>query len=114
MSIVDEECQQYEIQRDEQYNEELEELEGNILLAGAAANRLAVDAKNRRRHPPGNGRYQHWNKAVKNTYDALTRQVLDGHLVVQGKTAELEFLRKWHVYEYTEYSEAWEKRGSGR
>ena len=113
MSIVDEECQQHEIQRDQQYAEELEDLEGKILLAGAAANRLAVDAKNRRRHPPGNGRDQHWNNAVKKTYDALTRQVLDDNLVVQGKTAELECLRKWHV-EYAEYSEAWEKRGSGQ
>ncbi len=41
----------------------------------------------------------------------MTRQELDEELVVQGKTAEMEFLKKWQVYEYADYSEAWANSG---
>ncbi len=53
------------------------------LQAGTAAHRGAVDARNARRHG---------HSGVKRTYDALTKQVLDDELVLQGKAAEMSCL----------------------
>ena len=54
-----------------------------VLAATAAAHRSAVDRRNKERWKrPGAGQ-------VKKTYNALTKQVLDGELVRQGKIAEM-------------------------
>ncbi|MDP6494880.1 MAG: reverse transcriptase domain-containing protein, partial [Dehalococcoidia bacterium] len=45
------------------------------------------------------------------TFDALTKQVLDEDLVVEGKTAEMEFIRQWKVYDYADYAEAQAETG---
>ena len=44
-------------------------------------------------------------------YDALTKQLIDEELVVQGKMADMEFLHLWKVYEYTDYDEALAETG---
>ena len=86
-----------------EFKEDVNKLGDKMRVAKAAANRLAVDAGNQRRRGP--------NAWTARTRDALTRQELDEELVVQGKTAEMEFLKKWQVYEYAEYSEAWTRSG---
>ena len=45
------------------------------------------------------------------TYDALTKQLLDEELVIQGKEVEMQFLYHWTVYEYAEYEEAHAETG---
>ena len=47
----------------------------------------------------------------KPTYDALTNQLLNEELVIQGKEAEMKFLHKWAVYEYADYAEAHAETG---
>jgi hypothetical protein len=45
------------------------------------------------------------------TYDALTRQLLEEDLVIQGKETEMALLHQWRVYDYADYSEAYDRTG---
>ena len=57
-------------------------------------------------------RRDRWNvQHGKPTYDALTKQLLNEELVIQGKEAEMKFLREWAVYEYADYAEAHAETG---
>ena len=76
---------------------------GQIKRAEAAAHRTAVNRRNEKRWPNGGQQRQ--------TYDALTRQILDSELVKAGKAAEMDFLRQWTVYEYATYAEAMAETG---
>ena len=41
----------------------------------------------------------------------MTKQVLDEDLVVEGKTAEMQFIYQWRVYDYADYAEAQAETG---
>ncbi len=45
------------------------------------------------------------------TYDALTRQLLDEEQVIQGKETKMTFIHQWRVYDYADYSEAYDRTG---
>ncbi len=97
-----EEPEAHNINEEDEFKADVNKLDDSMRVARAAANRFAVDARNQRRWSGGH---------TAKTHDALTRQLFDEELVVQGKTAEMEFLKKWQVYEHAEYSEAWARSG---